>query len=195
MLRKRISSILVAGVVAISMTGCNVKDTYKQLLEQELQRIESTETIEYELPQMEQDAKEVESKVKEQKSRQELYNEVNQGKVEQEQPKQQSKNNKSNDKTPEQQVKQEQPKQQVNDKEQVKQQEINDEEQVKSGHTAYDESDDRINDVIDEREDYWRTDGDVPNNEPTTEESNEPKVQINVQDIQESQEYVEQFNN
>lgn len=170
MLRKRISSILVAGVVAISMTGCNMKEEYRQLLEHELQRIE--EPVEYELPHMEQEAKDIENKVQNKQSREDLYKQVNEGKVEQEQPKQQSKNNKSNDKTPEQQV---------NDKEQVKQ-EINEEEQVKSGHTAYDESDDRINDVIDEREDYWETDGDeyaqpeqeYKSNEETNTSNNEP---------------------
>lgn len=233
MLRKRISSILVAGIVTLSMTGCNMKEEYRQLLEHELQRIE--EPVEYELPHMEQEAKDIENKVQSKQSREDLYKQVNEGKVEQKQPKQQSESSKSNDESTrkpryngagvyvgdltdseverlnkatdktldklqkelEKEIEKElqQMEQQVTDKEQVKQQEINDEEQVKSGHTAYDESDDRINDVIDEREDYWRTDGDVPNNEPTTEESNEPKVRINVQDIQESQEYVEQFNN
>ena len=179
MLRKRISSILVACVVAMSMTGCNigVDDTELlerrvQQLEQQIEDMEQTKDVveeqleqeEQQMPKMEQEAKEIETKVKQQ-------------------PKQQPK-----------QVKQEQPKQKVNEEEQVKQ-EINDEEQVKSGHTAYDESDDRINDVIDEREDYWHTDGDLPNNQPTIEESNEPKVIINVQDIIESQELIEQSNN
>lgn len=169
MLRKRISSILVACVVAMSMTGCNigVDDTELlerrvQQLEQQIEDMEQTKDVveeqleqeEQQMPKMEQEAKEIETKVKQQ-------------------PKQQPK-----------QVKQEQPKQKVNE-----------EEQVKSGHTAYDESDDRINDVIDEREDYWHTDGDLPNNQPTIEESNEPKVIINVQDIIESQELIEQSNN
>jgi TolA-binding protein len=167
---KRISSILVACVVAMSMTGCNIGVDDTELLERKVQQLEQQiedmeqakdvveeqlEQEEQQIPKMEQEAKEIETKVKEQ---------------------------------PKQQVKQ-QPKQ-----EQVKQQEINDEEQVKSGHTAYDESDDRINDVIDAREDYWHTDGDLPNNQPTTYESNEPKVIINGYDIIESQEYVEQFN-
>lgn len=175
MLRKRISSILVAGVIAMSMTGCNIGVDDTELLERKVQQLEQQiedmeqskdvveeqlEQEEQQIPKMEQEAKEIENKVKEQ-------------------PKQ---------------VKQEQPKQKVNEEEQVKQ-EINDEEQVKSGHTAYDESDDRINDVIDEREDYWHTDGDLPDNQPTIEESNEPKVIINVQDIIESQELIEQSNN
>ena len=171
MLRKRISSILVACVVAMSMTGCNIGVDDTELLERKVQQLEQQiedmeqtkdvveeqlEQEEQQMPKMEQEAKEIETKVKQQ-------------------PKQQ-------------------PKQKVNEEEQVKQ-EINDEEQVKSGHTAYDESDDRINDVIDEREDYWHTDGDLPNNQPTIEESNEPKVIINVQDIIESQELIEQSNN
>lgn len=171
MVIKRISSILVACVVAMSMTGCNIGVDDTELLERKVQQLEQQiedmeqtkdvveeqlEQEEQQMPKMEQEAKEIETKVKQQ-------------------PKQQ-------------------PKQKVNEEEQVKQ-EINDEEQVKSGHTAYDESDDRINDVIDEREDYWHTDGDLPNNQPTIEESNEPKVIINVQDIIESQELIEQSNN
>lgn len=132
MLYKKLASLSVALIVAISMTGCNigVDDTELlerrvQQLEQQIEDIEQTKDVveeqleqeEQQMPKMEQEDKEIETKVKEQ---------------------------------PKQQVKQPQP----------KQQEINDEEQVKSGHTAYDESDDRINDVIDEREDYWETDGD-----------------------------------
>lgn len=162
MLRKRISSILVSCVVAMSMTGCNIGVDDTELLERRVQQLEQQiddmeqakdvveeqlEQEEQQMPKMEQEAKEIETKVKEQ---------------------------------PKQQVKQEQPKQ-----------EINDEEQVKSGHTAYDESDDRINDVIDEREDYWETDGDEYAQPEQQYQSNEETNTYEEPTI--SQEAVEQY--
>jgi hypothetical protein len=167
---KRIASILVASVVAMSMTGCNIGVDDTELLERKVQQLEQ------QIEDMEQ-AKDV---VEEQ-----LEQEV-QSKEEQPtkaaEPKQQSENNKSNDESTRK------PRYNgagvyIGDFTDSEVEQLN-----KAIDKTLDHMTDEINKEIEkelqqmEQDDYWETDGDLPNPEPqykSNEETNtyeEPTV-------------------